>query len=101
MANEHRLSWVNPAQRADGSALAPADIGGYTVTIDGTVRVSLSGSATTADLSKEPAYQALKPGAHTATVAVIDKHGVSSAQSAPVTFTVAAVPNAPTGVSIS
>jgi hypothetical protein len=98
----HILSWVNPTANTDGSAYTQSDNAGYTIEIDGTGTVSIPLAwGTSFDLSTLAEWSTLKSGTHTVALAVVSTAGVSSAYSAPATFSVLSVPNPPTGLAVA
>lgn len=104
MANEHTVSWVNPAKRSDGSKYDTSQHAGYMITVKGqgtVLRIPVSGWQTKADLSINAGFAALKAGNYQLTVAAIDKQGAESEPSAVSNITVSPPPSAPSGVSVS
>lgn len=103
MANPHVLTWTNPTARVDGSAYTQAQNAGYQLAFDGAaaaVSIPLAWG-TTFDMATLAAYQALTPGSHSVTLAVVDTNGEASAPSGAVTFSLIAAPNPPTGLKVS
>jgi hypothetical protein len=99
--NPHTLSWSNPTTNTDGSALAQTDVAGYQLALDGAAAVSVPiGYATTFDMSTLAAYEALKSGSHTATLALTNVEGNTGAASNAVTFSIAAIPGAITDLAV-
>lgn len=103
MSNPHVLSWANPTTRTDGTALALTDIAGYEIQIDSVAAVNVpkAGGETSFDLSTLAAYEALKTGSHTATLAVVDTGGNVSAFASPATFQFSAAPSAATSLAVA
>lgn len=96
------LTWQNPAAYTDGSAYGQADNAGYTLQIDGQGAVSIPVAwGTSFDLATLAAYQALKRGKHTASLAAVSKEGLASDFSTPVTFPVAVAPMAPSNLAMA
>lgn len=95
------LTWQNPATYTDGSAYVQADNAGYTLKIDGDPSVSIPLAwGTSFDLATLAAYQALKRGTHSVSLAAVSKEGLASDFSTPVTFPVAVAPVAPTHLAL-
>jgi hypothetical protein len=102
MANPHTLNWTNPTTNTDGSALTEAENAGYQISLDGGAAVSIPLAwGTTFDMSSLAAYEALKSGAHTVTLALVTTAGVVGVASNAASFSIAAVPSAPTGLTVS
>lgn len=102
MSNPHTLSWTNPTTATDGSAYNQAMNAGYQVSLDGQAEVSIPMAwGTSFDLSTLAAFEALKSGTHTATLANVTTSGIVGVASAPVSFSLAPVPSAPTGLAIN
>jgi hypothetical protein len=108
MAFNGILSWLNPTSRSDGTVYdALTETAGYQISLDAVPAVDVpTGFATSFDLKTLAAYPSLQVGVpHTITLAIVDKGGLVSAPSAPVTFSipapVVAPPNPPTNLSVS
>lgn len=101
MANPHVLSWVNPTLNTDGTAYAQTSNAGYELSLDGTAAVAVPLAwATSFDMSTLAAFDALKSGTHTVTLANVTTAGIVGVASAPLSFSIAATPDAPTGLAI-
>lgn len=100
--NPHVISWVNPTQNTDGSALAATGIAGYELSIDGApaVGLPLTAEATSFDMSTLASFDALKSGAHSVTLAVVSTAGAVGAPSTAASFSLNPVPGQPTGVAV-
>lgn len=102
--NPTTLNWVNPTQAKDQSGNtiaynAAADQAGIEISFDGTPAfVVTDGAVTTQSLVALTPYLALPPGVHTLGLAVATKEGSVSPFAAPVTFSIAVIPLAPTSV---
>lgn len=93
MANPHVLSWINPTLNTDGSAMAQPDFAGYELSLDGAPSVSVPLQfGVTFDMATLAAYQALKTGAHTATLAVVNTAGNVGAPSTAASFQLSPTP---------
>ena len=106
MANQtqvHTLSWTNPTQNTDGTPFEAADFAGIEIELDGAPAVSVpqSSEVSSFDLSTLAAWNTLKSGPHTVTLASTNKEGNTSDFASPVTFPVLAVPMAPTALSVA
>lgn len=86
--------WTNPTHDKDGAPYGEADHGGYVVVLDNGAPIKLSLTwGTRYDLGGLPEVQALKSGAHTATIAPVSKKGVVG-PSVVATFSLSPVPAA-------
>jgi hypothetical protein len=103
MSQVHIAQWVNPTQNTDGTAFASTDFAGIQIEIDGQPAVSVpeASEITSFDLSTLAIWSTLKSGSHTATLAITNKEGNTSAFSAVATFPILAVPMAPTGLTVA
>lgn len=104
MAVKGIINWVNPSTNTDGTAYdASKDNAGYTLQLDGVGQVSIPlAYGTSFDMNSLDAYKALKSDkTHTAALQVVNKAGVASDFSAAATFSVVAVPSAPSSVSVA
>lgn len=104
MATKGIISWVNPTTNTDGTAYDGATLNaGYTLQLDGVGAVSIPlAYGTSFDMNTLAAYKALKSDkTHTAALQVVTKAGVASDFSAPVTFSVPAIPMVPTSVAVA
>lgn len=107
ITNPSTASWVNATQGTDqnGNTVpwdALTDMAGVQVSFDGQPAVSVPTQfANKIALSTVGSYAALPPGQHTMTVADVTKEGAVSPPSQTVTFLVAVVPNAPTGLALA
>lgn len=97
------LSWTNPTTNVDGTPLTQANIAGYQVDIDNSTVTALPGMTfgTSFDISTLAEVQALPPGPHTITLAVLNTDGEVSDEATPVTFLRATKPNPPSNLAIS
>jgi hypothetical protein len=103
MTNQaHTLNWVNPSANTDGTPFTASDFAGVEIELDGTpaVAVPAASEITSFDLSTLASWSGLKSGSHTLALAVTNKEGSSSSFSTPLTFSVLAVPLAPTSLSV-
>lgn len=103
MSLQGQLSWVNPSTNTDGSAFSAAtDLAGIQIEFDAApvVSVPVSFNANTFDLTTLAAYNSLKSGDHTVAISVVNTAGSPSALSPSDTFSIAVVPNAPSGLAI-
>ena len=103
MAIKGIISWVNPVTNTDGTAYDAANQNaGYTLQFDGVGAVSIPlVYGTSFDMNVLLAYTSLKSGSHTVELQSVTKGGVASAFSTPATFSVAAIPLAPTAVAVA
>ncbi len=103
MANPHTLTWTNPTQNTDGSAMPASEFAGYQLSFDGNPAVSipLTSESTTFDMGSLAAYEALKSGTHAVTIAVVSDQGIVGVASNAASFSVAPIPGAPTGAAVS
>lgn len=108
--NPKTLSWTWPTtakdQNGNSVPLALTDIAAVEVQFDGgavidvTAVTGASGPQASLILATLAAYQALSAGTHTVDVAARTTGGSIGGFSAPVTFLIAVVPDAPTAVSL-
>lgn len=103
MSIKGQLTWVNPTTNTDLTAYdAATQNAGYTVKIDGVGAVSIPlAFGTSFDLNLLDAYKRLASGPHTLAMQVVNKSGVASDFSAAATFSIDAVPMAPTSVAVA
>lgn len=102
MANPHVLTWTNPTTNTDGSAMPQSEFAGYQISFDGDAAVSIPlAFGTTFDMGSLAAYEALKSGAHTVSLAVVSNAGIVGAASNAASFSVAGTPSAPTGLTVT
>jgi hypothetical protein len=102
MANPHILSWTNPTTSVDGAPYTQSENTGYEIEFDGGTPITLPGVtwATSFDMSSLSAYQALKAGTHTVSLAAVDAGGVSTFTAA-VTFLIVSIPSPPTNLAVA
>jgi hypothetical protein len=96
------VTWTNPTERVDNTPFdSTTETAGYELALDSAPAISIPiGYATSYDLTQLSAYADLKTGTHSATLAITDKEGNTSAPSAPATFRVALAPLAPTALAV-
>lgn len=98
------VSWVNPTKTTDGGDYdAATENAGYVLAFDGgdgAVSLPLA-FGTSFDYGTLQAYQDLKSGTHTLTLAVVTKEGVTGNFSEPATFRKTGTPLAPTSVAVA
>ncbi len=107
MANPTKISWVDPTTNTDGSPISASEITGYllglrSIAAAGSVAgvypitATVAAGATSAPLS---VFGTLTAGDYAAAAQAIGPN--NSAWSTEATFTIAPVPNAPTGFTIA
>ncbi len=102
MSQPHTLTWVNPTLNTDGSALTQAENAGYQINIDGAGAVAIPLAwGTSFDMTSLAAYQALKSGSHSVTLALVTTAGVVGLPSNAATFQIDAIPQAATNLAVS
>ena len=97
MANKTRLTWTNPTQNEDNTPYdASTQNAGYDLALDGIVpTVTLPFAlGTEFDMKNLAAYTAMPSGSHVARLRVVNKDGIYSDWSPPVTFLKVATPRA-------
>lgn len=106
--NPKTMTLVNPTQGTDqnGNTVAwdgATDFAGFVLVFDGgpPVTVELPAEVTSLDLTTLDAYKALSTGEHTLVVADFTKEGAVGAFAAPVSFSIAVTPLAPTAVMVA
>ena len=103
MSTKGIISWHNPTTNTDGSAFdANAQAGGFELQFDGAgvVDFLFTAGVNVFDMNTLDAYKALAEGPHNVALAIVNKSGVASAFSAPVTFQVTKTPDAPSAVAV-
>jgi hypothetical protein len=101
MSQQIIARWTNPTHDKDGNPYSEADHDSYVVTLDGGAPIKLPLTwGTNFDLGTLAETQALKAGAHTATIASRSKKGVIGVTSS-ATFQTAPTPAAVGNFSIT
>ena len=109
MSNPTKFTWTDPTTNVDGSAIAAGEITGYTIGVRSTTAAgSVAGTypitvtappSVTSDLLSA-ITPALPAGSYAAAIQAVTANSVS-AWSAEATFTIAEVPNPPTGFGVA
>jgi hypothetical protein len=101
-AGPSNLSWTPVTQNTDGSAFDPTTQAGIQLNLDSQPAVSVPlASGNSFDMATLAAYQALKAGAHTASICLVTKSGAVSDPSNTAPFSVGLVPKPPAALAVA
>jgi hypothetical protein len=109
MPNPTKFSWVDPTQNVDGTPIASGEITGYTIgirntattgSVAGTYPITLTAPPTVTTDLISAITPALPAGSYAAAIEA-NTASSNSVWSAEQDFTIAEVPNPPTGFSVS